>query len=262
MISVTRGALSCALMFIALPTAYAGVDSVSVQLDTIDYADGHGSRDTAGFIVAGKAGDSSWQIDLTHGQRDFGPVAHSGTRFGGSLHHQWTPRLDTRTALVYSDDSPTFVNREINHDFKLKLIRNTVFNLGGRHAEYYGDTRVTGWSAGADYYFPRITASYRYSHHNVSSGGGGHGNTLSLRLKDAEGRGTSQLWIGHGTSAYAPDLDPLLLRDNRSTSVFLRRSQPLGQHLLLSAGMGKTWHETRFDRFTAVSAQVGMAYHW
>lgn len=255
-------ALLCATMLSATAGAHAGIESISSQVEHADYDSGRGDRDVFGINVTGRAGDTRWQAGVAHGQRDFGETAFSGTRVGASLHHDWSSRLSTRTSAAFSDDNPVFANQEFTQDVKLKLVRNTVFNLGGRYAEYYGGTYVTGWSAGAEYYLPRLTASYRHSRHRLSSGGSGYGNTLSLRLKDAQGRGHTQLWLGNGTSAYAPDMDPLLLRDSRSSSVFLRRSQPLGEHLMLNLGIGKTWHETRHDRFQSISSQLGLGYHW
>lgn len=259
---ITRSALSCALVLAGASAAQAAVESISVQLDHADYDAARGSRDVAGVAVAGRTGESRWVLETAHGQRDFGDIAHSGTRAGASLHHRWNERLSTRTVARFSDDTPVFANREVGHDFKLKVLPNTVLHVGGRYAEYFGGTHVSGWSAGAAYYFPRVTAHYRHSRHHLSTRGEGHGDTLSLRLKDAQGRGSSQLWLGSGTSAYAPDMDPVLLRDNRSTSAFLRRNQPIGAHLTLNAGIGKTWHETPFEKYTSLSSQLGLAYHW
>lgn len=260
--SMTRGVLSCALTLAAVSSAHAGVDKVSAQFDHSDYSNGYGKRDVFGVDVAGRAADSRWHVGLAHGERDYGGAAYRGTRVQGALHHDWNTQLSTRTAAVVSDNNPVFVNREIAHDFNLKVIPNTLLTVGGKYAEYRGNTYVSAWSAGASYYFPRVTATYRYSKHHLSSGTGGHGNTLSLRLKDAQGNGSTQLWLGDGTSAYAAELDPLLLREHASTRVFLRRNQPLGQHLMLNAGIGKAWHKTRVDRFSSINSHVGLGYHW
>lgn len=42
----------------------------------------------------------------------------------------------------------------------------------------------------------------------------------------------------------------------------MRRSQPLGEHLVLDMGIGKTWHRTRLDRFQSVQSHLGLGYHW
>lgn len=255
-------ALVCALMLSAIPAVHAAVESITAQAEHADYDSARGDREVFGVNVTGRTGDSRWQVGIAHGQRDFGDTAFNGTQVGASLHHDWSRRIASRTNARVSNDSPVFANREFTQDVKLKLVRNAVFNVGGRYAEYYGGTYVAGWSVGAEYYLPRVTAIYRHSRHTLSNGGKGYGNTLSLRLKDAHGRGSTQLWVGNGTSAYAPDMDPLLLRDNRSTSVFLRRSQPMGDHLMLNLGVGKTWHETANNRFDSISSQLGLGYHW
>jgi YaiO family outer membrane protein len=260
--SITRGALSCALMLAAASSAYAAVETASVQFDHTDYREGYGKRDVSGVEATGRAGTSSWHVGLAHGERDYGGARYGGTRLSGSLHHTWSDALSTRTSVMYSDDNPVFVNREIAQELHLKVIPNTVLSAGGKYAEYHGSAYVSAWSVGAAYYFPRVTASYRYSKHHLSHGPGGDGSTLSLRLKDVQGKGSSQLWVGTGTSAYSAELDPLLVREHESTRVFLRRNQPLGEHLMLNVGLGKTWHKTRVDRFTSLTSHLGLGYHW
>lgn len=260
--SITRGALGCALMMAVAGAAHAGVDTVTAQLEHTDYSDGYGRRDVAGVEITGRAAGSRWQLGVAHGERDYGGVAYRGVRLHGGLVHDWTPRLSTRTAVTLSDRDPVFVNRQIAQDINIKPAANTVLTVGGRYAEYYGGSYVTAWSVGAAYYFPRLSVAYRYSRHRLSTGTGGGGSTVSLRLKDAQGKGSTQLWLGTGNSAYTAELDPTLLREHRAKRVFLRRNQPLGEHLMLHAGLGKAWHSTRVDRFSSIESQLGLGYHW
>lgn len=260
--AMTPGVLACAVMLAALPSAHADDEKVSAQFDHTDYGDGYGTRNVFGVEASGRSADSRWHLGAAHGERDYGGSRYRGTRLQGALQHDWSPRLSTRTAVTVSDDDPVFVNRELAQEVHFKVVPNAVLSAGGKYARYHGDAHVSAWSVGGAYYFPRVTASYRYSRHYLSSGGDGDGSTLSLRLKDAQGRGSSQLWVGTGTSAYSAELDPLLLREHRATQVFLRRNQPLGEHLMLNVGLGKAWHKTRVDRFTSINSHVGLGYHW
>lgn len=260
--SMTRCALSCALLMVAAASAHANVASVSAQFDHTDYNDGYGTRDVFGVDAHGRLADNRWHLGLAQGERDYGGRSYRGTRAQAALHRDWSRRLSTRTALMASDDDPVFVNREVAQDVHLKIVPNTVLSVGGRYAEYHANAYVSAWSVGVAYYFPRVTVSYRYSRHHLSSGTGGDGNALSLRVKDGRGKGSSQVWIGAGTSGYAAELDPLLLREHAAKRVFLRRNQPIGEHLMLNVGLGKTWHTTRVDRFTSLQSHVGLGYHW
>ncbi|KOQ64824.1 hypothetical protein ABW41_03875 [Stenotrophomonas maltophilia] len=258
---IIRGALPCVLL-LAVSSAHAGIDRVLVQLDHADYTDGFGKRDVQTVDVAGRSGDSRWHLGLAHGERDYGSKRFSGNRVQGSLHQRWSPRFSTRTAFTASNDDPVFVNRQLNQDFQWKVAPQTVLSVGGKYAQYHAGAYVSGWSVGASHYFPRVTTSLRHERHRQSNGPDGHGTTLSLRLKDAQGGGSTQLWLGSGTSGYTADSDPLLLREHDARRAFLRRSQPLGEHLVLDMGIGKTWHRTRLDRFQSVQSHLGLAYHW
>ena len=258
---IFRGALPCALL-LAVSSAHAGIDRVALQLDHADYTDGFGHRDAQTLDVAGRSGDSRWHLGLAHGERDYGSARFGGNRVQGSLHHTWSPRFSTRTAATASNDDPVFVNRQFQQDLQWKVAPQTVLSVGGKYAEYHAGAYVSGWSVGASHYFPRVTASLRHERHRQSNGPDGHGTTVSLRLKDSSGRGSTQLWLGQGTSGYTADADPLLLREHDSKRVFLRRNQPLGQHLMLEAGLGKNWHSTRLDRFQSVQSHLGLGYHW
>ncbi|MGZ0028616.1 YaiO family outer membrane beta-barrel protein [Stenotrophomonas sp. S4] len=258
---IIRGALLCALL-LAVSSAHAGIDRVSVQLDHADYTDGFGKRDVQTVDVAGRSGDSRWHLGLAHGERDYGSKRFSGNRVQGSLHQRWGRRFSTRTAFTASNDDPVFVNRQVNQDLQWHVAPQTVLSVGGKYAQYHAGAYVSGWSVGAAHYFPRVTASLRHERHRQSNGPDGHGTTLSLRLKDAQGRGSTQLWLGSGTSGYTADADPLLLREHDARRAFVRRSQPLGEHLVLDMGIGKTWHKTRLDRFQSVQSHLGLGYHW
>ena len=258
---IVRGALPCALL-LAVASAHAGIDRASLQLDHADYNDGFGKRDVQTLDVAGRAGANRWQLGLAHGVRDYGNARFSGNRMQGSLHHVWSPQLSTRTAVIASNDDPVFVNRQVKQDLYWNVAEQTVLSLGGKYAEYHGSGYVSGWSVGASHYLPRVMVSIKHERHRQSNGPNGHGTTVSLRLKDAQGRGSTQLWMGSGTSGYSAEADPLLLREHDARRVFLRRSQPLGEHLALDMGIGKTWHKTRLDRFQSVQSHLGLGYHW
>ncbi|HDS0948751.1 TPA: YaiO family outer membrane beta-barrel protein [Stenotrophomonas maltophilia] len=258
---ISHGILPCALL-LATASAHAGVDRVSLQLDHADYSDGFGKRDVQTLDVAGRSGDSRWHLGLAHGERDYGSARFSGNRVQGSLHHAWSPTVSTRTAFIASNDDPVFVNRQVNQDLQWKVAPQTVLSVGGKYAEYHAGAYVHGWSVGAAYYFPQVTASIRHERHSQSNGPDGYGTTLSLRLKDTQGRGSTQLWLGSGTSGYSAEADPLLLREHDARRLFVRRNQPLGEHLMLEAGLGKTWHKTRLDRFQSVQSHLGLGYHW
>jgi YaiO family outer membrane protein len=153
------------------------------------------------------------------------------------------------------------VNREAIHDFNLKVVPNTVLTVGGRYSKYYGDVSVAGLSVGATYYVDRVSASYRYTGYRRSSGAHSHGNVASLRLKDDGGNGSTQLWLGKGTSVHEYEWLSEL-QDGKLKSATFRRIQPLTQKWALEASVGKVWYETPATKFDGVAAQVGATLAW
>ncbi|WP_368563445.1 YaiO family outer membrane beta-barrel protein [Pseudoxanthomonas sp. UTMC 1351] len=257
---------SCAiatLVFACSATAaQAGFDKATASVEHVDYSNGHGHRNVLNVETVGSFDATTLVLGAAGGKRDYGnDVEFSGSRFQGTAYHDWNPKLSTRTAVTLSTDDPVFVNREAVHDFNLKVIPNTVLTVGGRYSKYHGDVSVTGLSAGATYYLDRLSASYRYTGYRRSSGTNSHGNVVSLRLKDNSGTGSTQLWLGKGTSVHEYDwMDEL--QDGKLRSATFRRVQPLTQKWALDASVGKVWYETPATKFDGVAAKVGVTLNW
>jgi YaiO family outer membrane protein len=259
--AIARRALPIALSVLAVPAAHAGVDKLSVQSDYVDYSDGHGLRRVSGVEATAKLGDTTVVLGAMAGSRDYGAEKHHGSRFTSLVYHDWTKRLSTRTAITASTNSPVFVRRELQHDFNIKLVRNVVMTLGGKHSEYFGGVRSTGWIAGGAWYTGRMIATYRFGQFDMTEGDDSTGHLLSMRLKDRSGDGLSQLWLGKGASLETADTlsDP---RENRSRSVAVRRVQPLGGGLSLNLTLGKTLYDNDVAKHHAISSGIGLAYDW
>jgi YaiO family outer membrane protein len=255
---------AAATLFLACcaATAQAGMNKATMAIEHIDYSNGHGQRNIASVETSGSFGATTLVLRVEAGKRDYGEdVDFSGSRFHATAYHDWHPKLSTRTSAMLSTNDPVFVNRDIAHDFNLKIIPNTVLTIGGRHSEYYGGVDAAAWSAGASYYVSRLTVTYRYTGYHLSSGGDGHGNLLSFRLKDATGDGSTQLWLGRGTSVHAYEWLSEL-QDGKVKGASIRRVQPLTKKVSLDLSMGKTWYETPNDKFEGLSARIGVTISW
>ncbi|MEJ1098271.1 MULTISPECIES: YaiO family outer membrane beta-barrel protein [unclassified Pseudoxanthomonas] len=238
------------------------MEKATVSIEHVDYSDGHGQRNVANVEVVGSFDATTVVLSAATGKRDYGEnVAFSGSRFQAVAYHDWHPKLSTRTAATFSTDDPVFVNREVVHDFNLKVIPNTVLTAGGKYSKYHWDVSVVGLSVGATYYFNRLSTSYRYTGYRRSSGGNSHGNVASLRLKDHGGGGSTQLWLGKGTSVHEYEwMDEL--QDGKLRNASLRRVQPLTQKWTLDASIGKVWYETPATKFDGAAAKVGVTLAW
>lgn len=260
--TLTHRTTATLLLACCAATAEAGMDKATMAIEHIDYSNGHGQRNVASLETVGSFGATTLVLSAAAGKRNYGnDVDFSGSRFHATAYHDWHPKLSTRTSAMLSTNDPVFANRDIAHDFNLKIIPNTVLTAGGRYSEYYGGVHATAWSAGASYYVSRMSVTYRYTGYHLSSGGNGHGNLLSFRLKDATGDGSTQLWLGKGTSIHAYEWLSEL-QDGEARSASIRRVQPLTKKVSLDLSVGKTWYETPTTKFNGMSARIGVAYSW
>lgn len=260
--TLTHRTTATLLLACCAATAEAGMDKATMAIEHIDYSNGHGQRNVASLETVGSFGATTLVLGAAAGRRDYGnDVAFSASRLQATVYHDWNQKISTRTLVGLSTDDPVFANREVAHDLNFKVIPNTVLTAGGRYSKYYDGVHVTALSAGASYYFSRTTVTYRYTDYRLSSGRDSHGNLLSLRVKDAAGGGSTQLWLGKGTSVHWDDGLPEL-RDGEVKSATIRRVQPLTQKVSLDLSMGKTWYETPIAKFEGLSARIGVMLSW
>lgn len=259
--TISRFILAIAAIMFAF-AASAEVTKISTTVENVDFNNGRGDRQVAQVEAVAKAGDATFVVNGAYGKRDYGEgVSFNGQRVQGTLYFDWGKALSSKTSATWSSNDPVFVNREIAHDFNVKVIPNTVLTVGGRYSEYFGGVYISAWNVGGTYYWDRLSATYRYSKYHSSLGGSTDANMVSLRLRDSEGRGNTQLWLGKGSSLYAYDwTSDLGVGDQKS--VVLRRVQPIGQKLDLTVGVGKVWYENPFSKYEGVSANVGLVYNW
>lgn len=246
---------------VAMPAVGAEID-LATGYEYTGFSDNQGRRELAMLEVAGRSGPATLVGNIASGLRRYGDGSQwRATRGSATLYYDWNRRLSTRTLAAVSDDTPVFATRELGNDFNLKLGKQVVLLLGMKRSEYYGGMDANAWTVGASVYRPRWVASYRYTRYDLSNGGDSYGNVLSLKLKDATGRGNTQLWIGQGTGVYAYDWTSRL-QGGRSSSVSIRRVQPYGDALTLSFGIGKAWYETPLSRYDGLNGSVELKVRW
>ena len=227
-----------------------------------DFSSNRGDRTIVEGEYATDLGATKFILGAAHGRRDYGEGADfSGTRVDGSVYHDWNDKITTRTYATWGSNDPVFINRNIGHTFYLKLIPRTVFTAGITDGRYFGDIDMRTYSGGVSYYFDRVTASYRYTSYQVENFDNTSGHLVSIRLKDAEGRGHTQLWLGKGSSSHDLEfLEDIVNGDRRD--VTLRRVQPLSDNLALNASFGRTWYERPTGDYEGNTVNVGLTYNW
>jgi YaiO family outer membrane protein len=194
----------------------------------------------------------------SHGRRSYADESYSGYQAKGTAYHDWTDRLSSKTSIGAASNSPVFARRELAQDFSYKLLPNTLVTVGARYANYFGDTDVISWSAGASWYFRGGFASYRFSRHDVDKLGNGVGHLATIRLRDPNGSGHTQAWLSAGTTLHEGEAIGLGNRGNYR-GVHVQRVQPIAGPIGVSMGVGRTWYETNAAQYHGTQATIGLA---
>jgi YaiO family outer membrane protein len=246
-------AMSC--LACSSPALAAG--PASFNLDHVAYSGGRGVRSVATLDTVIRMSESTKAL-LTFGtgQRRAGGQATNAVRVDAALTHNWSGKFSSQTSLSLASSGTIFARSQFAQDLSLKLTDGFVATLGGKYSSWAGGDHVKALSAGASYYFPGLSASYRFSLFDSSKLGGSHTHLASLRLSDPHGRGATQLWVGAGTSLY--DVNPTApSKAGTFTSLALRREQPIGSRFALSAGFTHSWFRGPTGNYHADGFLVG-----
>ena len=100
--------------------------------------------------------------------------------------------------------------------------------------------------------------NYRFSQFDVSKLGKSHGHSLSVRVKDGNGRGHTQLWLGSGTSLHEQLVLPVESKGKFRTAM-LQRLQPIKGPVALSFGLGRSWYDTPTSNYKGTTATIGLS---
>ena len=170
---------------------------------------------------------------------------------------QWSDRLSTRTSASVASNGSIFAKAQLGQDVSYEIGDGLVATVGGKYASYGHGTNLATLSAGAAYYFRGATLSYRFSLLDSSRLGRSQAHLASVRLKDSGGSGSTQLWVGHGSSLYAADLPRS--GPGKFTSVALQRSQPIGGGIAVNLGINRAWYRTPTGTYHGTGALVGLS---
>jgi YaiO family outer membrane protein len=149
------------------------------------------------------------------------------------------------------------VTREAAQDVSFKVLPETVLTAGARYARYYGGTDAWSWSAGASQYFKGGMIAYRFTSYDIEHLGHSVGHLGSFKLNDRGG--SSQLWVGHGTSIHDAEFLPVPQRGTY-TSAELKRSQKLTPDIALNVGLRRSWYDTPEANYHGTGIHLGLTF--
>lgn len=233
----------------------------SVGGDSTSFSAGKGWRRTVSAEVSRDFGATAVAFGFGQGERDFGPgkARHDGIQASARLSHEFGSRVTSTTSLAIASSSPVFARAAFAQDIDVKLGAGTVAHLGGRSSRYFGGTIVNAASAGLYQYFGGGFVSYRLSGFRTAAKGTTIAHLGSIQLKDPRGSGSTQLWLGAGSSRHEMDWTPEIM-EGKFRSVALKRSQPLGGGIGLSLSLGRTTYDRPLKDYHGTKVGIGVSY--
>ena len=247
----------------SLPTGHKapslGRVSSSVRLEYTDFSKLYGDR--ASLTAESKLGlgqPTRVGVSFSEGQRRGGGSAIRSTQGTATVEHDWSERLSSRTSAGLASNGAVFAKEQFSQDISYKLGGGLVATIGGKFASYGNRNDVATWSAGAAYYLREATFSYRYSLLASRRFGRSQAHLASVRVNDPGGSGSTQLWVGHGTSLFEVNLPRSA--NGRFTSVALQRSQPIAGGLALNIGVNRAWYRTPTGDYTGTGVVAGLSF--
>ncbi|EED3619799.1 YaiO family outer membrane beta-barrel protein [Salmonella enterica subsp. enterica serovar Newport] len=257
-----KGCLLLLAFPVTLPALGMTLDGVMLGYDHTGYSTGYGTKNITYAELKSEFDSGAAVMNVSRGSRDYGHGASfQGTRGRMTVWYDWSPMLSTRTGLSLGDNSPVFVRREVLNDFNLKLLKGMVLTAGGRHASYWHNTEVNAFSAGGTWYTGPVILAYRYTTYDTVGVGGSYSHLVSIRLRDSQGPGYTQLFMSTGTGAYTYDWSPTV-RGGELYSLSLKRVQPLTPNVDLNLVAGKQWFETPVSSYSGLNGQLALTWRW
>ncbi|MGH8524210.1 MAG: YaiO family outer membrane beta-barrel protein [Gammaproteobacteria bacterium] len=255
---MTKTKLLCVpfLLFCAA-SASAADNRYSLTSERTDYSGSFGKRQETTVESTTGFGDTSFVVGVSHAKRDFNTDSFSALQLSGTVYHDWSDRLYTRSSVTAASNKPVFATREFAQDINYKILSNTVVTVGGKYARYYGDRQARSLSVGGTQYFGGGYVSYRYSAFDLGKLGRSHSHLATFRLKDGKGAGSTQLWLGMGTALHELQLQPGL-STGKSRGITLQRVQPIKGPVAFNIAIGRAWYDTPAGKYHGTLASIGL----
>lgn len=245
------------VLLCASPAETAETDFLVTGAHT-SFSGSFGERIETGFQSTTDLGATAFSVHATHGKRKFESETYKAFRIGGVIHQDWNEKFFTRSSAAISSNSPVFATRELAHDFNYKLLPNAVATVGGKYARYFKGREALSWSVGGSWYFAGGHATYRFSRYHIDRLGSSYGHLASVRLKDGNGAGSTQLWVGVGTSLQEHEALVGNL-DGKFRSVAIQRIQPVAGPIALNLTLGRTWYDLNGTNYRGTTISAGIS---
>lgn len=231
--------------------------SYSVTGDYTDFSKDFGSLAIGTAEANMDFGEMAVVVELSTGTRKFQSDSFSATQVSGSVYHDWMDRFSTRSTASISSNEGVFARHKFIQEFNFKVAQNVLLTGGARYSKYASGTNVKSLSAAGTYYFKPGFVTYRFTRYDTSGLGNSSAHLFTLRLKDPGGIGSTQVWLGQGSTLQQQDF-VVLGRLGKYRSVDVRRVQPITRRIALNVGVGRSWYDNPIRDYAGTNLTVGL----
>ena len=232
--------------------------TIDAAVITQDYGADRGSLTSAQLDYKLDDGDTTVLLSPIFGARSGGGDTFYSVGIDGTLYHNWSPGISTRTSVFVAENAPVFAHLDIGQDVTFKVAKNTTLTTGARWTHYFGGHNVAFQSIGLRYYFEGGSVSYRVMRVHPDDRDAFYGQLFNLAVNDAQGAGKTQLWLSSGTTSYNR-IQPEDSISGDDYAAVLQRFQPISPNLNLVAAAGITSYARPTGRTTGSSFKLGIS---
>lgn len=231
--------------------------SIRVEAETQDYSGDLGLLRSVRIEYKYDDGDTTVLFSPVVGERRVAGGSSTAFGAGGTVYHNWSDTISTRTETFIAEDKSVFANLEFGQEVTFKVAPSTTVTLGGRWARYSGGQDVVFFSLGARRYFRGGSVAYRLTRVAPTGLDASWGHLINLTINDSHGAGKTQLWLSTGANELARSQ---LAGDfsGQDYSGMLKRTQPLTDKLSLIAGAGFSSYDRPGRRVSATNFELGL----
>jgi YaiO family outer membrane protein len=232
--------------------------SVEVSAESQDYTKGFGSLRSVKIEYRVDFADTTVTFSPTIGERRVSGSSVTALGVGGTIYHDWSDTISTRTHAFVAEDQPVFANLDFAQDVSVKLADKTVATLGARWARYFGNQEVWFVSGGLRQYFKGGSVAYRLTWVKPEGRDAFLAQLASLTVNDGRGRGKTQLWVNYGGASFDRTLDSSF--SGKGYGGLVQRVQPIDKAVSLSLSAGLESYARPAGRVEGTKLGLGLQF--
>lgn len=232
--------------------------TILASTETQDFSRERGSLNWASIEYKLKTERTTVTLEPTYGERRAGGWRQSAAGVAGTIYHNWSSQVSTRTQIFAGENKPVFAHFDVAQDLTVKVAKSTTATVGGRWARYFGGQDVNFLSLGARRYFKSGSIGYRLTRVKQEGQSAFFSHLLNFTINDGRGEGRTQVWLSTGAASLTrTPIDSQFAQQD--FGALIRRIQPLSRGVKLLASGGYSSYAQPIGRIGAKKFGLGVS---